>query len=321
MKIQLKKFGELLISRPDGREAFLAMRAYTIPRNFKGHIEIDFSNVAVMTPSWLDEVVQGLKDLKLKVIFLPSDNPTVIESLKAIGESSPVNQWRPCPAGHYWRNAHFQKSYRRSNGSIVRGHRVAAGCCINPSRKDQIYQEELQLIAKKFSNLDGPSLASQLRLGKNENSFNDLIKGWSTFWNDTLQLEDPLDPRLIKALIASESNFNVNPKNPRAKGLMQITETARKALGGFKDELKDHLIHIDKKDILDPVLNIAAGTRWLAHKKAFASKKLKRSATWIEAVAAYKDYLNDWQKSIRKGDNHLPPQIAKFEDLLNKLSK
>ncbi len=60
MKIDVSKFGDVLISRPAGREAFLAARAYAIPKNNIEPIELDFSNVKVLTPSWADEFVTGL---------------------------------------------------------------------------------------------------------------------------------------------------------------------------------------------------------------------------------------------------------------------
>ena len=75
---------------------------------------------------------------------------------------------------------------------------------------------------------------------------------------------------MVKALIATESGFVQNPKGSQAKGLMQITNMTRKILGDLDGELKDHLIHIDQKDITDPVLNIADGTRWLFQKKILA---------------------------------------------------
>lgn len=50
-----------LISRPAGREAFLVARAYSIPKESGELIELDFSNVKVLTPSWADEFVSGLK--------------------------------------------------------------------------------------------------------------------------------------------------------------------------------------------------------------------------------------------------------------------
>lgn len=87
MKIEIRKFGDLLVSRPAGREAFLVIQAYFKPSSPVEPIELDFTGVQVMTPSWLGEVLEGLKkEYGERVCCLPSDNPSVIESLKALEE-------------------------------------------------------------------------------------------------------------------------------------------------------------------------------------------------------------------------------------------
>jgi hypothetical protein len=85
MKVELKKFGEILTSRPAGREAGLAMRAYLKPGAGE-KIELDFEGVLAVGPSWLDEVLSTLRDEfgRERVVCLPSTNASVAESLKAI---------------------------------------------------------------------------------------------------------------------------------------------------------------------------------------------------------------------------------------------
>lgn len=73
-------------------------------------------------------------------------------------------------------------------------------------------------------------------------------------------------------------------------------------------ELKDHLIRVTATQLLEPSTNICAGIRWLFRKKELAKNKLKREPTWIEAVADYKDYLND----IIAGNHYNPKPM---EDL------
>lgn len=86
MKIELQKFGTILTSRPAGREAALVVQAYFKPHTAQEPIEIDFTGVKVMTPSWLDEFLQGLRAaFGDRVHCLPSDNATVRASLQAIG--------------------------------------------------------------------------------------------------------------------------------------------------------------------------------------------------------------------------------------------
>jgi hypothetical protein len=85
MKIEVKKFGNILVSRPSGKEAALAIRAHFRPKA-EETIELDFSGVLSVAPSWLDEVLSFLRSEygKDKVVCLPSNNPSVIESLKVI---------------------------------------------------------------------------------------------------------------------------------------------------------------------------------------------------------------------------------------------
>ncbi|KKT92263.1 MAG: hypothetical protein A3E37_01470 [Candidatus Andersenbacteria bacterium RIFCSPHIGHO2_12_FULL_46_9] len=86
MRIDMNQFGRFLISRPAGREAFLAARAYSLPKNTNAKIELDFSHVTVLTPSWIDEFMHGLeqeyKPDQIKV--LPTNNSSVTLALKAI---------------------------------------------------------------------------------------------------------------------------------------------------------------------------------------------------------------------------------------------
>ncbi len=206
--------------------------------------------------------------------------------------------WRLCPPGHHWRSDHKQQTYSRKDGTTVREHDVAGSCCQNPSKKDQIYSEELREIAKKyFSNLEGSPAANDLGF-KNGNTYDVYIRGWTQFWNDVFRPKVKLDPNLVKALIATESGFNPNPKvtSSKARGLMQVKDDTRVILGNPKGELKDHLVHVDQKNITDPNLNVAAGVRWLFQKQRLASGKLGRDASWEETISEYKSYLGKMRK-------------------------
>ncbi len=90
MKIEIKKFGNILVSRPAGREAFLVIQSYFKPTDDQEIIELDFTEAGAVGPSWLDEVLTGLRQLygKSRVICLPTQNPSVIESLKVIEDES-----------------------------------------------------------------------------------------------------------------------------------------------------------------------------------------------------------------------------------------
>ncbi len=91
MKIELKKFGDMLISRPAGREAFLALSAYLtrdIDRNET--IEIDFEGVKVLTPSWADEVVTKVAQQFPNTKLLHTGNASVQATLKTLRQYSDV---------------------------------------------------------------------------------------------------------------------------------------------------------------------------------------------------------------------------------------
>ena len=86
MRIELKKFGEVLTSRPAGKEAFAAMRP--ILDAHADAVEIDFSGIISLSPSFADEFFTALKSMYGKRIkYLPTDNPSVIETLKILEES------------------------------------------------------------------------------------------------------------------------------------------------------------------------------------------------------------------------------------------
>ena len=85
MKIDLGKFGEILVSRPAGREAYLAMQAYQIkdvPED--AVIELDFSGVKVLAPSWADEVLTPLVQKYPHTTFLHTENASVQATLKTL---------------------------------------------------------------------------------------------------------------------------------------------------------------------------------------------------------------------------------------------
>ena len=85
MRISLKKFGNVLISREAGREARLAFgnSISNIDKNEK--LEIDFEGVSVLNPSWADEFITSLKEkYGDRVVLMPSDNPSIIATLNLL---------------------------------------------------------------------------------------------------------------------------------------------------------------------------------------------------------------------------------------------
>jgi len=87
MIIELKKFGKLLISRPAGKEAFAVAKAYVLPQVIKDNkIIIDFAGVDVLSPSWADEFISGLKHLfaNCQIIYQNTENQSVKETLTTL---------------------------------------------------------------------------------------------------------------------------------------------------------------------------------------------------------------------------------------------
>ncbi len=73
--IHLKKFGTILISRPQGLEAFRALRPTL---DASQPVAVDFEGVLTVTPSWFDEFLTNLAEYFAgKVELLTTDNASV----------------------------------------------------------------------------------------------------------------------------------------------------------------------------------------------------------------------------------------------------
>ena len=205
--------------------------------------------------------------------FKKVTNPQSTKGKQEIPSLPPVHPWRLCPYGEHWVKTHplhVPPSKAHPSGSVTTRHEH---CAHNPSGRDELYPDEIQEIASKhFSNLKNRPCPLPLTFRAAGSKYDDLIAGWVQYWNEVLKPDVPLDPNLVKALIASESGFDpnilANKKNSNsARGLTQITNDSRKLLGGGKGGLKDHLITVTKEDLNDPNINICAGVRWLFEKK------------------------------------------------------
>jgi len=85
MRVYLKKFGDILVSRQSGREAFLAFQPSLSQLARDEAIEIDFEGVSVLNPSWADEFITPLiNQYKDKVVLRDSDNPSVQATLSLL---------------------------------------------------------------------------------------------------------------------------------------------------------------------------------------------------------------------------------------------
>ena len=88
MKLELKKFGSTLSSRPSAREAWLSAKAYILSDlKTAEKVEVDFEGVQVLTPSWADEFISSLiQEYPNDVVLLPSDNASVKMSLEFVNQ-------------------------------------------------------------------------------------------------------------------------------------------------------------------------------------------------------------------------------------------
>lgn len=89
MKIELKKFGDLLLSRQNGREDFVAFQSQLTLLGENENLELDFEGVITFSPSWGDEFLSPLRDqLGDRLILLPSDNLSVHATLRILQEAN-----------------------------------------------------------------------------------------------------------------------------------------------------------------------------------------------------------------------------------------
>ena len=85
MIIKLNKFGTTLVSRPAGKEAYLAFAPTLRECHDNEAIEVDFQGVEVLTPSWADEFLTPLfSSYGGRVSLKNTTNPSVLESLKIL---------------------------------------------------------------------------------------------------------------------------------------------------------------------------------------------------------------------------------------------
>ncbi len=86
MTFDVSKFGDVLVSRPAGRDAFLMAKAYIFNNiDASDSLSLDFSKVKVLTPSWADEFITGLKkSYSNELKFINTQNESVSASLKTV---------------------------------------------------------------------------------------------------------------------------------------------------------------------------------------------------------------------------------------------
>jgi len=82
MIIHVKKFGTTLVSRPTGKEAWLAFQPVLNESSKDEKIIVDFEGVIVLTPSWADEFLTPLRErFGDRVTLQNIKNPSVVATL------------------------------------------------------------------------------------------------------------------------------------------------------------------------------------------------------------------------------------------------
>ena len=86
MILDIHNFGEILMSRPAGKEAFSMAKAYILGTPDKDEtISLDFKGVKVLAPSWADEFITNLKSaFPNPSEYLNTENESVSRSLKYV---------------------------------------------------------------------------------------------------------------------------------------------------------------------------------------------------------------------------------------------
>ena len=86
MNVQIKKFGDVLMSRPAGKDAYLLAESHLFSSlDSDEEIRLDFADVKVLTPSWADEFISGIKSAHKNLLsFINTSNPSVEASLKTV---------------------------------------------------------------------------------------------------------------------------------------------------------------------------------------------------------------------------------------------
>jgi len=150
---------------------------------------------------------------------------------------------------------------------------------------------EIDSVFKNYNrkNLIWPT-AGKLDNYKNCDKYDELIAVWTDYFNKRFGIDPPIDPDVLKALIASESSFRLDPlENRTAFGIAQITKATLKILQDPNGESKDFIFRkIRQKDLKDPSIAIPMAVRWLCRKNETARSKLGRTPTSEELILEYK---------------------------------
>jgi len=175
---------------------------------------------------------------------------------------------------------------------------------------------EIESIFKKYDrrNIIYPTTKQLTKEYPNSDKYDDLIAVWTDYFSKKFN-RNPIEPNCIKALIASESGFRVDPKgNNIAIGITQITKQTLIILKDPKGESKDFIFKgIVQKDLKKPEIAIPLAIRWLYRKQDTARSKLGRNPKHEEIILEYKGWLNGHSALRDKGLKNYREHYAKLK--------
>jgi hypothetical protein len=299
MKIIIKEeFKKDYISREAGEEL---RRKIMAAIKSQEHITLDFADLIIASTSFFDESIAKLVNEQIEpekfkefvtIKDINRNDQKVLDQVtkyRGFNISETKHPWRICPLGEHW-----VKEFPRkipAGTTSVEGH-----CRKNPKNRDVIGSVEIVSISNThFKNLLVLPAKNDLKFPRG-NEFDLVIAGWCQYWNETLKPEILIHPNIVKALIATESGFEPNPKVSKdhtAIGIMQLMPETLKYLSPVGKELKNHFVLVDLEEAQDPSTNISSGVRWLFRKYELTKHKLKRTPTWEEVLLDYKGVLTD----------------------------
>ncbi len=204
---------------------------------------------------------------------------------------------------------HVPVSKKNPTGITIRDRhlRRLKGTYLDPAEIEEIFKNYDR------KNITYPTKKKLSQL--NSDKYDEIIAVWCDYFNKKFNTNPPLEPNVIKALIASESDFEEDPRNPLATGIAQITPETFKIVQDPDGEVKDFIFKdIRKKDLKNSSIAIPLAVRWLSRKKRLAEGKLGRSVTAEEIILEYKGLL----KSKSPYKNKAVEKFRKEYDQLTK---
>ncbi len=89
MKIELIKFGNILSSRPAGKDAYSGFSSEISKITKDEVVEVDFSNITSFAPSWGDEFLSPLLNrFNDRLILTNTENSSVTLTLELLEETN-----------------------------------------------------------------------------------------------------------------------------------------------------------------------------------------------------------------------------------------